>query len=140
MKTSHIEDLTPFYTLSTGKMFSFSELDPTSIHLRPSGGLYVGTAELQHPIFPLYVVFRSAYCFTSICSFACTRSVGIVSSLRKTFSAKRNISRLCVWETLKVTKTYSCELLQRWYCIVLFIVYCKNRVRCNKKQTPFVNT
>ena len=24
--------------------------------------------------------------------------------------------------------------------IVLFIVYCKNRVRCNKKQTPFVNT
>ena len=24
--------------------------------------------------------------------------------------------------------------------VVLFIVYCKNRVRCNKKQMPFVNT
>ena len=42
-----------------------------------------------------------------------------------------------------ITKTWKtlCGWCSALYVLsVLFIVYCKNRVRCNKKQTPFVNT
>jgi len=66
-------------------------------------------------LFTLYFVFRSAYCFTWIFSFGCTRSVGNVSSLHKTYCTKFHITHIFtfVWEALQMTKTWSCGECQR---------------------------